>query len=111
MSRNLFAVVGALAALAILLSSSFLMTASAVSPNVYNANHTITVETGQALDVDILPYFPEEVRNPDGTTYPLYTTWGEGGQKTPFSPGFSVHFMCVPFCKPVIRFARGEPVH
>jgi len=82
MSRNLFAVVGALAALALLLSSSFLMTASAVSPNVYNANHTITVETGQALDVDILPYFPEEVRNPDGTTYPLYTTWGEGGQKT-----------------------------
>ena len=84
MSRNLFAVVGALFALAILMVAPFAtMTAEAASPAaVYHADRTIVLETGQALDVDILPYFPEEVRNLDGTTYPLYTTWGEGGQKT-----------------------------
>lgn len=82
--RNLFTVVGALFALAILFTAPFAtMTAEAASPAaVYHADRTIVLETGQALDVDILPYFPEEVRNPDGTTYPLYTTWGEGGSKT-----------------------------
>jgi uncharacterized repeat protein (TIGR02543 family) len=84
MSRNLLTVVGALATLAILLSSPFLMTASAVSPNVYNADRTINVEVGQALNVDILPYLPEKVVDPaEGNT--LTTSfWGEGSEVTAY---------------------------